>query len=95
MDLGMIVLDNEGMVLSINPAAREVLGEAITNIGEPVENYFEDKSELFDYFKALDAVSEIVVLKNKNKVRYYKFKLTSPWVRIRDIHRDGWPSYTK
>lgn len=72
MSTGMIVLDNEGRLLDINPAARKVFGlEGKRLIGLSVTDIFAQKQEIIRIFKAgKDDACEVTVEGGLNREFY-------------------------
>lgn len=89
MRTGMIVLDNEGRFLDLNPAARKMLDLTSKNlIGCSIETVLSDLPELIRiYREGKDAICEIA-FRDNHALNYYEISFTQ--VRNREKEFIGW-----
>ncbi|MCF7889780.1 HD domain-containing protein [Candidatus Bipolaricaulota bacterium] len=76
MNLGTLVMDKEGLLLSVNPAACSVLGCGQADIGEPIDELLVDHPKLLDYLRRREKTQEEVAISTGGETSYFDFKLT-------------------
>jgi len=83
MSEGMLVLDTQGRIVDINPAARQIIGCPTSEaIGKPISQILSDRSDLIERYRDVHEVQTEITLGEGIKQRTYELRI-SP---VRDIH---------
>ncbi|MFB6290381.1 MAG: histidine kinase N-terminal 7TM domain-containing protein [Candidatus Bipolaricaulia bacterium] len=75
MNLGTLVMDKEGLLLSVNPAGCSILGCGQADIGEPIDELLVDHPKLLDYLSRREKTQEEVAISTGGETNYFDFKL--------------------
>lgn len=88
MNLGTLVMDKEGLLLSVNPAGCSVLGCGQADIGEPIDELLVDHPKLLDYLSRREETQEEIAISTGSETSYFDFKLTP--LESEKGHTSGW-----
>ncbi|MCF7890758.1 HD domain-containing protein [Candidatus Bipolaricaulota bacterium] len=88
MNLGMLVMDNEGLLLSMNPAARSYIGCEGVNMGDPINTLGCSQSEFFHHLQDPERIKKQVTIVKDGEENFYEFKLTP--LKPENGYTSGW-----
>lgn len=88
MNLGTLVMDKEGLLLSANPAGCSILGLDQADIGEPIEELLLDHPKLLNYLSHRERTQDEVAISTGGETSYFDFKLTP--LESEKGHTSGW-----